>query len=283
MPDSTDDESCWDLFQKWLQQCQMNHELCRLRSHPRSWYPTRLLRISDWPIKDPWTRMIRLHITAEEEMAGPYMTVSHCWGGEVPTTLTEETMDFLKAGLVMQDLPKTFTDAVRIVASCGVEYLWIDSLCIIQGSEEDWRREASMMGKVYSNSFCNIAATGSPNSSGGFFHPRDPMDVQSIEVKATWACETADTYEDYSESPPPGDYICFDTNYWIRGLDNSPLGNAPGPFRSAIWRLDRYISARSRSSGNVASMRPVRLSQVVPHFGDILCLLRHLLLTPRPS
>jgi hypothetical protein len=104
MPDSTDDESCWDLFQKWLQQCQMNHELCRLRSHPRSWYPTRLLRISDWPIKDPWTRMIRLHITAEEEMAGPYMTISHCWGGEVPTTLTEETMDFLKAGLVMQDL-----------------------------------------------------------------------------------------------------------------------------------------------------------------------------------
>jgi hypothetical protein len=89
-------------------------------------------------------------------MAGSYMTVSHCWGGEVPTTLTEKTMDFLKAGLVMQDLPKTFTDAVRIAASCG-----------------------------------------------GLFHPRDSMDVQPIEVKATWACETADTY-DHSESPPPG-------------------------------------------------------------------------------
>jgi hypothetical protein len=216
----------------------MNHEFCRLRSHPRSWYPTRLLRISDWPIKDPWTRMIRLHITAEEEMAGPYMTVSHCWGGEVPTTLTEKTMDFLKAGLVVQDLPKTFTDAVRIAASCGVEYLWIDSLCIIQGSEEDWRKEASMMGKVYSNSFCNIAATGSPNSSGGLFHPRDPMDVQPIEVKATWACETANTYEDYSESPPPGDYICFDTNYWIRGLDNSPLGKR-------AWAVqERYLAPR---------------------------------------
>jgi hypothetical protein len=38
------------------------------------------------------------------------------------------------------------------------------------------------MGKVYSNSYCNIAATAAKDSHGGLFFPRNPLDVHTASV-----------------------------------------------------------------------------------------------------
>ncbi|KAF4306789.1 Heterokaryon incompatibility [Botryosphaeria dothidea] len=51
----------------------------------------------------------------------------------------------------------------------GIQYLWIDSLCIIQDSAEDWNREAATMGSVYCNATVTIAADGAANGKGGCF------------------------------------------------------------------------------------------------------------------
>jgi hypothetical protein len=51
-----------------------------------------------------------------------------------------------------------------------VEYLWIDSLCIIQDSIQDWARESSMMEKVYQHAICTISADCAVGSSTGFLH-----------------------------------------------------------------------------------------------------------------
>lgn len=48
----------------------------------------------------------------------------------------------------------------------GITYIWIDSLCIIQDSEEDWTYEARTMGKIYQYAACNIAAAGYDSSLG---------------------------------------------------------------------------------------------------------------------
>jgi hypothetical protein len=40
------------------------------------------------------------------------------------------------------DLPKTFADAVIATRRFGYRYLLIDSVCILQDSIEDWRRES---------------------------------------------------------------------------------------------------------------------------------------------
>ena len=66
-----------------------------------------------------------------------------------------------------EELPLTFQDAINLALGLGLSFIWIDSLCIIQDSVEDWEREASSMGKVYTNSFCTFAASSSPDSSGG--------------------------------------------------------------------------------------------------------------------
>jgi hypothetical protein len=68
-------------------------------------------------------------------------------------------------GVHLSDLPLTFRDAVNIARQLGVPYVWIDSMCIIQDSKEDW--ETADMTSVYSEAFLTIAATGSTNSSEG--------------------------------------------------------------------------------------------------------------------
>lgn len=50
-----------------------------------------------------------------------------------------------------------------------MRYLWIDSLCIIQGDAADWVAEAGKMSDVYANSFLNIAAAAGNDSRGKLF------------------------------------------------------------------------------------------------------------------
>lgn len=55
-------------------------------------------------------------------------------------------------------MPKTFRGAVDICIKLNMEFLWIDSICIIQDDTHDWRVEASRMGSYYLEAFVAIAA-----------------------------------------------------------------------------------------------------------------------------
>lgn len=68
----------------------------------------------------------------------------------------------------------------------GFKHLWIDSLCIIQDSHDDWLREAPQMGDVYRNAICNIAGTGFSDGSNGLFVNRDPRLVSPLKVHVDW-------------------------------------------------------------------------------------------------
>lgn len=148
------------------------------------WYPTRLISVGNDLDHSPYDDRIRLVDTAKTPLTGQYMTLSHRWGGTVPLKLTRETDAMLRNGMLRSELPQTFADAVKITRWLGVGFLWIDSLCIEQDSEDDWRREAGQMGKVYEKSWCNIAATTSMNSSGGCFFDRDLAPHKPFQVES---------------------------------------------------------------------------------------------------
>ena len=88
----------------------------------------------------------------------------------------------------MTSLPKLYRDAVTITRELGVRYLWIDSLCIIQGQstgpQSDWTQEAAKMGSVYRNSYCNIAAMDASDSTGTCFyeHKKTSTGVGTVHV-----------------------------------------------------------------------------------------------------
>jgi hypothetical protein len=69
-----------------------------------------------------------------------------------------------------------YKEAVRITSHLGYQYLWIDSLCLIQDSPSDWEKEAASMAAVYGNSTCNIAFSLPPEIRYG----RDREDPRAL-------------------------------------------------------------------------------------------------------
>ena len=95
-----------------------------------------------------------------------YGTISHRWTATTKRSILEHyTLTKLRSKHPLSDLPLDFQRAVLIARFLGIDFLWIDSLCIIQDSEEDWARESMPMHDVYRNSIRNIVIEPSADSS----------------------------------------------------------------------------------------------------------------------
>ena len=67
-----------------------------------------------------------------------------------------------------EDIPKTFQDAIIVTHFLGFQYLWIDSLCIIQDDLNDWAEESAKMSTIYADATLTIAASAAPDDTHGF-------------------------------------------------------------------------------------------------------------------
>lgn len=77
----------------------------------------------------------------------------------------------------MQEIPfdelsTNFRHAVEVTRALGYQYLWIDSLCIVQDDPQDWDVESAKMAEVYTRASLNIAAANSASAHEGFLKPR---------------------------------------------------------------------------------------------------------------
>lgn len=148
-----------ELAESWIRECESSHEGCRMDNHPA--LPTRVVDVGS-SVLDP-----HLYISTPGERA-PYATLSHCWGGSSPLTTTLTTLGKHVEGIPYSDLPLTLRDAVTVTRALGLKYLWVDSLCIIQDSHDDWVSEATRMASVYENSYVTIAADAASDCRSGF-------------------------------------------------------------------------------------------------------------------
>lgn len=147
--------------------------------------------------------VVKLRITDGLEVS-KYAALSHCWGKKRILCLTEGNLKEFCRGFAVSDLPKTFRDAIEITSWLGIQYLWIDSLTIKQDSPEDWAIEATRMGQIYWEAFCNISALGSGDSSGGLFHDRKPTEVTPFRIPASWTDFPQKLLNEVTNSPPRG-------------------------------------------------------------------------------
>jgi len=149
---------------RWLDVCLLQHSTCD-RAEAVS-LPTRVIRI-DGP------QDVKLHISNNDTAA--YVCLSHCWGARPIITTTVSSLRDHQTRIAWEQLPRTFQDAVSFAYRLGFAYIWIDSLCIIQDSVDDWRHEGSRMADIYKNASLTLAATLSSESSGGCFATAHPL------------------------------------------------------------------------------------------------------------
>ncbi|KAI9868469.1 MAG: hypothetical protein M1813_005913 [Trichoglossum hirsutum] len=150
---------------EWLNSCQETHPLCRLGEIE---LPTRVLDVRSRRADG----MVRLLDTGAERAS--YATLSYCWGTSGNLQSTTATVGLSRGGIKIDELPKTVRDAVAITQHFGLQYLWVDALCIIQDDPQDWDREAQSMARVYANAYVNISALGAADTSQGCFMRRPP-------------------------------------------------------------------------------------------------------------
>ena len=218
---------------RWYEDCLEGHPDCSpIRSSENAtWVPTRLINI------DESNASHECHLQLSNEISlVPYMTLSHCWGepdGPRPPKLTNANVDSMRDRIPIEALPRTFTDAIEVARSLGVEYLWIDSLCIIQDSIEDWRKESRLMDKVYRFSACNIMAEAAINCDVGLFFERDPqrLGIFTLDEKQTSNLSHRST-------------VCV-TNDYVKAKSDEGKGS---PLYSRGWVCqERWLSPRQIS------------------------------------
>lgn len=136
----------------------------------------------------------RLHLSRPEEK-GHWVALSHCWGNVTPIKTTTLTVNTFVEGLP-KELPKTFADAIFVTRALGQRYLWIDSLCIVQDSAEDWATEASRMDQVYSRALFTIVADAADNSTSGFLQPPSRQVKESKVIHYDLGANSAESEAD---------------------------------------------------------------------------------------
>ncbi|KAF2688451.1 HET-domain-containing protein [Lentithecium fluviatile CBS 122367] len=175
---------------QWLRLCVSEHTTCGSEA-PKP-LPTRILDINASPI--------RLVLGAGRTKR--YACLSHCWGEKPVLETTLESISKLQHSVPWDDLPATFKDAVTFARGLGLNYLWIDSLCIIQNDTSDpsdWPKESAQMASIYENAYVTIAAATSANSTVSCFEGKPPSvhnlykphKLQSIQKLGAGSCSVS--------------------------------------------------------------------------------------------
>lgn len=153
----------------WLSKCLKNHKegCANIAELP---LPRRLLCVTGLIVGEP----IFLVETKTIDQSRPieYATLSHCWGSAQLIQTRSDNYNSHINGINFSTLPKTFQDAILLTNGMNLQYIWIDSLCIIQDDVLDWQQQSALMADIYAGSLLNIAAAHGRDSASGLFNFR---------------------------------------------------------------------------------------------------------------
>ncbi|KAI0424257.1 HET-domain-containing protein [Xylaria sp. FL1042] len=169
---------CIRLTSKWLRDCELKHPQCTAQKS--STLPTRVLDVGD----SLAAVSIRL-LETEPGQSDKYVALSYCWGKTGNITTTKSTLKERKKDIAWNILPKSFRDAIEVVRSLGIRYLWIDALCIIQDDVDDWESESAKMADVYENAFLTISTDAALDPTQGIFTTRQSDMVSTADTLGT--------------------------------------------------------------------------------------------------
>lgn len=184
--ETNDSDMSKRLARQWHSDCKANHVQCggQQASNSRKWRPTRLISFTLSSRTE--TDVVQLVDGASLPDETEYVALSHCWGKVHLIRLLASTEAELRAGYPISRLPKTFREAIQVCRWLDYRYIWIDSLCIIQDSAQDWQTESQTMKLVYGQGAITIAAANASDSTKGLFTERDPNSTIPPIVPCSW-------------------------------------------------------------------------------------------------
>ena len=128
-----------------------------------------------------------------------YLILSYQWGKASENyQLDQGTFYAMHHGIELILLSQTYQDAAKLALERGINYLWIDSLCIVQSSEDDKGDQVDEKCDIYAHAELNIVANDSKLGHGGLCRKRNPAAVVPCLIRASWI------------KFKPGELVCYD-------------------------------------------------------------------------
>ncbi|KAI0546186.1 heterokaryon incompatibility protein-domain-containing protein [Xylaria curta] len=219
------------LARQWLQKCRDSHAKCK--EVAQTYMPLRVLRISSGCNSCDFC--ITIETKTKGEAIDPYAALSYCWGGDQPYKTTKARMESGNVSLEWCKLPKSLQDAIKITSAVGLQYLWADSLCIVQDDEEDKALQIADMARVYSQATITIIASRASRAVDGFLGEINLKAQTRLAVRLPFRC--------------PGQEQTVGTAY-LTCIEGGRDRGEPIDFRA--WTLqERYLSKRVLEFGSL--------------------------------
>lgn len=162
-----------------------------------------------------------------DESAQQYVALSYCWGAISQLHHTTQNSDKLRTNVPIQELSRLCQDVIQICRDIGLQYLWIDALCIVQDDSQFWASESSRMARIYDNATLVIAAIRAADPSCALIGMEAKNKLgRCVDVKL----------QDYTGS----------TSYLtVREVDspNHPT-SCSGPLSTRAWAYQEKLMAR---------------------------------------
>ncbi|KAK6723777.1 hypothetical protein SNK04_002621 [Fusarium graminearum] len=174
LQEHTGSETTLNTVKGWLSKCDEGHSkshacVVKMRALNYPTVPTRLIDVHGHGSKT-WS----LIETKKNQSFSKYVALSHRWTDDTPRLLRDNCISF-QTGQHDKDVPRNYQDVFVLCRKLDIRYVWIDSLCIVQDSADDFLREASTMTEVYANAFCTFSICW--ESPDGFLRPRDTRTI----------------------------------------------------------------------------------------------------------
>ncbi|KAF2963907.1 hypothetical protein GQX73_g9655 [Xylaria multiplex] len=183
--------------------------------------PTRLVRVDCDPprlLEMNGPTILTLGLDSVE-----YAALSYCWGsiseakGQLQTE--KHSLHARLSGISEIEMIGVLRDAITVCRKLSISFLWVDALCIVQDDPEDWERESSVMGKIYSNAYLTLSALSSYSCLQGFL---DRQVALTVPFKSHVLSGIEDTFY---LTPVTHEYWPFSSNqesrYLLSDMDSS--------------------------------------------------------------
>lgn len=165
------------LLKEWLHTCRTDHGVqCSGVSLP--------------PLKHSILLVDVKHLCLVRINAGipvpTYAALSYVWGHAVSLQTTRLNLNayLSPGGLRSQEagrISNTITDAIQLTRSIGLDYLWVDSLCIIQDDTAFKNLHLRSMASIYANANVTIVAAEGFDADNGIRGLPGSVRVREIE------------------------------------------------------------------------------------------------------
>jgi len=128
-----------------------------------------------------------------------------------------------------------------------VQYLWIDSLCIIQDDGDDWERESKLMEQVYSSAYVTIAASCASGTDDGFLKTRPKRECVIMMDPGGTPYYFCDAIDDFSADVEHGE---LNSRGWV--LQERALSRRTIYFteKQSYWECGRGVRCETLTKMN---------------------------------